>query len=425
MNAADHLHVYARLVSAWRSQWWSADRIRDYQEAALLRIMRHAAAHVPYYRRLGIDPRSIVSSADLPRFPLLTKRDVQGAADSLLAEGSERSRLFTSRTSGSTGEPTTTYFDRPAWLLGKYVLKMRRVAATSGIAPGRRVLVVSEQSPEALGAAARAAPSGLGVFFQQQLVSIHNPIDEHLEVLQRVRPHIVYAFPSYLLDLVSAAEQKSIELPRVATLYTSSEVLTSGARGRIEKAFRGRLFDVYGSTELKEVAWQCDHARYHLNFESTYVEMPELGQRGPLVFTALVNRAMPLIRFSIGDQATVSEGPCACGRRSPCLSQIEGREGEFITLPSGRRLSPYLLTTVIEADASILQYRIVQTAPADFRIDVVRRRKAAAQRPSADLCAELSRVAAENVDFSLRDVTSLERPENGKRSVFTRAGLAA
>ncbi len=425
MNAADHLHVYARLASAWRSQWWSAERIRAYQEAALLRIMRHAATHVPHYRGLGIDPRSIVSSADLSRFPLLTKRDIQGAANSLLAEGSERSRLFASRTSGSTGEPTTTYFDRSAWLLGKYVLKMRRVAATSGFAPGRRILVVSEQSPGALGVAAQAAPSGLGVFFRQRLVSIHDPIDELLGVLRQLRPHIVYAFPSFLLELISAAGRKSIELPRIATLYTSSEVLTSGARERIEKAFRGRLYDIYGSTELKEVAWQCDHARYHLNFESTYVEAPERGQRGPLVFTALANHAMPLIRFSIGDQAAVGDEPCACGRQSPWLSQIEGREGELITLPSGRRLSPYLLTTVIEAEASILQYRIVQTAPAKFRVDVVRGPKAEPQQPGADLCAELSRVAAEEVDFSLREVDSIERPENGKRSVFVRAGLAA
>ena len=208
MNAADHLHVYARLVSAWRSQWWSAERIRAHQERALLRIMRHAAEHVPYYRRLGIDPRSISSSADLTRFPLLTKRDVQGAADSLLAEGSERPACSPHAHRAARAEPTTTYFDRPAWLLGKYVLKMRRVAATSGIAPGRRVLVVSEQPPDALRAAAQAAPSGLGVFFQQRLVSIHDPIDEHLEVLCRVRPHIVYAFPSYLLDLISAAERK-------------------------------------------------------------------------------------------------------------------------------------------------------------------------------------------------------------------------
>ena len=424
MKAADQFHVYTRLLLAWRSQWWSAARIHAYQESALVRIMRHATTNVPYYRHLGIDPRSIRGRADLQRFPLLTKRDIQNAGDALLAEGLDRSRLFISRTSGSTGEPTTTYFDRSTWLLGKYVLKMRRMAATGGTGLGQRVLVVSEQPAEALDAAKRSAPSGLGVLFQQRLVSIHRPVDEHLIELQRFRPHVIYAFPSYLLDLVAAAEQQAITLPRVGALYTSSEVLTSGARTRIEQAFGGRLYDIYGSTEMKEVAWQCKHGSYHLNFESTYMETPAHSQRGPLVLTTLVNTGMPLIRFAIGDQATFDSEPCACGRRSPCLSQIDGREGDVITLPSGKRLSPYLLTTVIEADASILQYRIVQTTPSAFRIDVVRRLNMVSQRSDAELCGELLKFAAE-ANFSVREVDVLERPANGKRSVFVRAGLAA
>jgi phenylacetate-CoA ligase len=143
-----------------------------------------------------------------------------------------------------------------------------------------------------------------------------------------------------------------------------------------------------------------------------------------LVLTTLINTAMPLIRFAIGDQASFDSEPCACGRRSPCLSQIDGREGDVITLPSGKRLSPYLLTTVIEADSSILQYRIVQTAPAAFRIDVVRRQSRVSQRSDAELCGELLKFAAE-ASFSVREVAVLERPANGKRSVFVRAGLAA
>ena len=44
-------------------------------------------------------------------------------------------------------------------------------------------------------------------------------------LLQAYRPHILYAFPSYLLDLIAAAERHGTALPRIATLYTSSEVL--------------------------------------------------------------------------------------------------------------------------------------------------------------------------------------------------------
>src|SRR5665213_2748728 len=164
-------------------------------------------------------------------------------------------------------------------------------------------VIVSEQAPELLAASTRSGPSGLGVFFSQQRVSIHTPVAQHLEVLAQYRPHIVYAFPSYLLDLYARAGRHGLTLPKIETLYTSSEVLTPAARARIENAFSGRLYDVYGSTEFKEVAWQCRAGRYHVNVESVYVEGQAADVRAPVILSTLCNVAMPLLRFDIGDRA--------------------------------------------------------------------------------------------------------------------------
>jgi phenylacetate-coenzyme A ligase PaaK-like adenylate-forming protein len=103
------------------------------------------------------------------------------------------------------------------------------------------------------------------------------------------------------------------------------------------------------------------------------------------------------------------------------MSEFLGREGEMITLASQRRLTPYLLTTVIEAETSILQYRIVQTDPDAFRIDVVVRSAGESLRWRAKLCSQLERVAGEAVRFEVREVDALERGSGGKRSVFVRA----
>lgn len=420
MNVADQFHVAAGLVAAMRSQWWSAEKIRKHQEAALVRIMRHAAAQVPFYRRLDLPADAIGCAADLRRFPVIGKRDVQRQPEAFIADGLATPDLHASRTSGSSGRPTTTYFDRNAWLLGKYILKMRRVAATCGLPLMRRVLIVSEQPPERLAAAASDGPSGFGVFFRRRYLSIHTPTRDHLTEFARYRPHMIYAFPSYLLDLVTTAERCNVQLPKVDVLYTSSEVLTVGARIRIEKAFTGRVYDVYGSTEFKEVAWQCHAGRHHLNFENVYVEPQDPGSCAPVILTSLCNFAMPLLRFDIGDRAVFGFDVCACGRRSPHLVEIAGREGDMITLPSGRRLSPYLLTTVIESEDSILEYRIVQTEPNMFRIDAVVRSPGQSTRWQGSLCAELMRRAAEPVDFKVREVDHLVRAPSGKRSVFVR-----
>jgi phenylacetate-CoA ligase len=419
MKSVDQLQVAAQLLSALRSQWWSAAKIRQYQDRALVEMMQYAATHVPFYQELDLRPKTITNAADLARFPLIGKRDVQQRPESFMARGFAPGSLYASRTSGSSGQPTTTYFDRRAWLLGKYALKMRRLAATGGIPLGQRVLVVSEQPPERLGAIADAAPSGLGIFFQQRYLSIHTPVEQHLPVLRKYQPNVLYAFPSYLIELISMADRLGTSVPRVETVYTSSEVLTAAARARIEQAFAGRVYDIYGSTEFKEVAWQCRAGVYHVNFENVYVEAQQPGSCEAVVLSSLCNRAMPLLRYNIGDRAVFGSHSCTCGRASLHLTEFSGREGDMISLPVGRRVSPYLLTTVIESEDSILQYRINQTALRDFRIDVIVKAPGESMRWRERVCKQLEHVLGD-VTIDVNEVDRLERAPSGKRSVFVR-----
>jgi len=426
MRILDELEIAGRLLVVMRSQWWSAERIRAAQGRALVHMLQHAAANVPFYRRLNLRPETITSTADLQRFPVIGKSDVQRRPESFIAGGFSPDALHGSRTSGSSGQPTTTFFDHRAWLLTKYVLKMRRIAATAGVPLLRRVMIASEQGPELLDVTANAGLSRFSLFFRQHHLSIHTPIEKHLPELASYQPHIFYAFPSYFLDLILAAERLGISLPRIETLYTSSEVLTPAARSRIEAAFAGRVYDVYGSTEFKEVAWQCRNGRYHVNFESVYVEMREPGSCGSIILSSLCNFAMPLLRFDIGDRGVFGSNHCPCGRASPHMIAFDGREGDMITLPSQRRLSPYLLTTTIESEESILQYRIVQTNADAFRVDVIVRFPGQSVIWRDRVCSEFQRVAGERVVVTVREVDRLERAPGGKRSAFMRelAGLA-
>jgi phenylacetate-CoA ligase len=421
MRLTDQLYVAARLAVAMRSQWWSAPRIRTYQNRALVRMMRHAASNVPFYQRLNLNAATIVSAADIQRFPMITKRDVQRSPESFLAAGMASTGLHSSRTSGSSGQPMTTYFDHRAWLLSKYVLKMRRIVATAGVPLLKRVMIISGEAPERLDASAGSAPSGLGVIFSQKRLSVHTPAEQNIAVLARYRPHAIYAFPSYLIELIATAERLGLALPKVKTLYTSSEVLTPAARQRIETSFRGRLYDVYGSTEFKEVASQCHSGRYHVNFESVYVETQPAGVPAPMVLSTLCDFAMPLLRFDIGDHAVFGTDTCPCGRASAHMLEFVGRESDMITLPSRRRVSRCLLTNVMDSEESILHYRIVQLHADAFRVDVVVRTPGQSGLWQARVCAELARVVGEPVCFAVREVDDLERAPSGKRSVFVRA----
>ena len=162
MKVIDQLNVGAHLLGAMRSQWWSSGRIREHQQRSLASLMRHAVTNVPFYQRLNLPAAIILNAADLQRFPVIGKHDIQRDPEAFLARGVIPADLHSSRTSGSSGQPTTTYFDRRTWLLCKYALKMRRIAATAGMPFMKRVLSVSEQPPDLLAASTGSAPSGLG-----------------------------------------------------------------------------------------------------------------------------------------------------------------------------------------------------------------------------------------------------------------------
>ena len=409
--------ILRHTLRAMRSQWWPARRIEVWQERALVRTMRHAVTAVPFYRDLRILPESVNRAEDLQRFPIIVKRDLQRTPERFLAEGFDRRALHSSRTSGSTGEPTTTWFDRDAWALGKYALKIRRTLAVTS--PWfHRCLIVSEQPASGAARYENERPFKSGWLYAERVVSLFDELDMHRRAIREFRPDMLYAFPSYLLELKQAYERAGERLPRIPLLFTSSEVLTEAARSAIEAAFGGRVFDIYGSTEFKEVAWQCEAGTYHLNFESVHAEVSPVS--GTWLLTSLANRAMPLLRFDTQDLGSLETSTaCACGRESPQLRIASGREGEVMQLPSGRRLSPYLLTTIVETLPGVYQYRILHEQPSQLDIEIVAPH--ALSREVLEECrARLLEVLREALDVTLRRVESLERGVGGKHKVFVR-----
>lgn len=421
MRLNDALRV--GMSTAWlqRSQWRSAARIREYQRSRLGRMLMFALSRVPYYRCLGIDIRHGSPADWLARFPVLTKRDLQTADDALLADDTSKDRLHSSRTSGSTGEPTVTYFDRPAWLLTKYALKLRRML-NCGLGPGTRVLIVSEADEEKLQSQRAAVMTGQGRFFHQTYLSLHTPLETHVREIQTLQPHAIYAFPSYFSDLLDYCERDGIALPPIKVVFTSSEIIPASLRRRLSEYLSARVCDVYGCTEFKEIAWQCEAGCYHINHESVWIEtLPDdtdAGAPGTLLLTTLINRAAPLIRYRVGDLGRLEWTQCACGREGPALSALAGREVELLELPDGRRLSPYLLTTAVEDIPGLRQYQYVQTAA-----DRLELRYSMLNGHSPDpalLHARLRALLGEYMQVQLMPVATIPRTPGGKRKVFVR-----
>jgi phenylacetate-CoA ligase len=360
------LRSVGALPGLHRAQWLSPQALRELQWTRFRSILHHAARHSPFYRRrfaeAGVDPDRILHPEDLPRIPITTREDLRRGQD-LVADDHDPAALHRSITSGSTGQRTVSYFDPHGWIIGKYLLKGRARLAC-GVRPWDRIALFQESPSN------DAVRRHVG---RQVSYSIHQPPEEILDAVRRYAPTVFYGFPSYLMRLAEVSRGSL----RPRRIFTSGEFLDSVTRREIEQAFGASVFDVYGCTEMKEIAWQCPEKRgYHVNadwvlVESVPLEEQEQHRPNTLLVTCLYNRGMPLLRYRLGDTGTLSEDRCACGRGLPLMAPSLGRQVDYLRLPDGSEVSPYSLTCAIEPTAGLLQYQIVQESVDRVLVKVV------------------------------------------------------
>jgi len=115
--------------------------------------------------------------------------------------------------------------------------------------------------------------------------------------------------------------------PDVGVIQTACENLVPEARRELEEAFQCEVYNFYGSRELGSMAQDCEiHGDLHVDAERYIVEEVD----GRLLFTDLLNYAMPLIRYENQDTGELSGAKCPCGRGLPTLKSIVGRTFDYL-----------------------------------------------------------------------------------------------
>jgi phenylacetate-CoA ligase len=152
---------------------------------------------------------------------------------------------------------------------------------------------------------------------------------------------------------------------RLKSIFAGGELLEERAKKSISKSFCCPVFDRYGSMETSWIAWECEKGSMHIQADQAIVEIldeknnpQKPGRIGKVVVTPLWQRAMPFIRYSLGDLACIG-GRCTCGRGLPVLRSINGRKDDLIILPSGKKRSARAINLMDDIEG-ILSYQIIQ-----------------------------------------------------------------
>jgi phenylacetate-CoA ligase len=348
---------------------WSAADIAAHQLRSLQEIIEHARASVPFYRDY---PRAdILRLEDLCRIPVLSRETVRQKQEAFFSDRTPPRRRIRAGTTGTTGANLkvayTEQLARENWAF------LLRQWAWAGIAPreprvtffGSRVVPVQRTEPPFWTV---NRPE------RQTLASIFHLSDrtapDYLNFLDEHRGQVLEGFPSVLGMLADFALHAGISIP-MRVVFTSGEPLYADVRAKIERAFHTRVFDSYGMTEYCGQIQECERGQMHLIPEYGLLEILDENdepagpdEEGSFVWTGFLNRAMPLIRYRIGDRGRWQAGaPCECGRAFPRVVPTITRESDVLLSVDGRRFSPRALNQLLKESDSLRFCQFVHDRP--------------------------------------------------------------
>ena len=398
------------------SQHEPFDVRRARQDAGLAAMLSYAEESVPYYGQAfanaGIRAQDVRAVRDLSPIPILTRSLIRGNPDAFLPRGSEGMAYVKGRTGGSTGQPLRYRMSLDDYEAG--VALMYRAFGHVGYEPGDRMVIVA-------GGSLTSNSPGItdrvrDVVTNRRTLSSYGMSQQrmaaYLDLIARWRPKFVRGYASSLLALSQLALERGMRShPSVRAVFSTAESLTPSARQMIEQAFGCEVIDGYGLNDGGVSATECaQHSGFHVDMERAVLEVvdeagqPVVGRPGRILATSLLNRAMPFVRYDTGDIGVMTAETCSCGRTSPLLSAILGRQTDLLVLDGVTIGSPVL--TVLMGTTSAAWYQIVQTDGSTVVFRIVNADMAARQKDETTIVRSMRRHVGDNarVTFEYLDM---------------------
>jgi phenylacetate-CoA ligase len=369
---------------------WSRDQLLDYQQEALALLLRRILTSSTFYStEYGKSQSGSLTSPSLTKFPIIRKSDLMDAFDKVIenrvVDRSTAERMLRNNShpvlvqnylvlasSGTSGRRGLYVFspDEQRYFLAASLRRLRYAGIYSGPdkapASERIAWLYSDSFVHATHWTGTVLSMIDGYHVNKFARTSFNDL---VWQVQDFNPEVLIGFPSRILQLARAQIDGRISIhPNVVA--ASGEVLSSGARILIGRAFSVEPFNLYGMTEGVFGA-ECDrHNGVHLFEDVCLLEsVDELGRYVPdeqtssgVLVTSLTRHVQPVIRMTVDDRLIISSTFCDCGSPFRLIKNIEGRMSDLLTLYSTQgeiHQIPMLdFAGVLDSDEAVESYSI-------------------------------------------------------------------
>jgi len=421
--------AYGRFFDAWfrhlqQTQFLSLEEQRPKAWERLKDILDYSYRESPFYRqwfvRNGVHPGDIRCPEDLGALPLLTKEEVRrnelGLRTRPFLEGAGARVVHTS---GTTGKALSLWISQEcyerehAYRALHYSWAGVRLGQRCAVFAGHPVVHVDHRTPPFW---RRDWTENRLLFSAQHLFPKF--ASAYAEALEGFQPEVVHGYPSVVSWAAAAVLKHRPGRVRPKAVFTASETLLAPQRKLIESAFGCKVYNWYGNGEHLGCITECPLGSLHIQTEHSWLEfLDEAGKPAPrgtpaqLVATTLCNRAMPLVRYLVGDVIAPGDGTCACGRGGPLVESIAGRVEDYVVGAEGQLFGR--LDHIFKDAKAVAEAQILQDRPGAIAIRLVRRPQYTERDTDQLLAAARFRLGKEfRISFDF--VEKIPRTRNGK-----------
>ena len=351
----------------------------------------------------NIPPSEIRSVKDLEKLPVISREQLvklemdEPPFGGFCAKDVETDRIFTSP--GPVYEPHLTEKD-PIWGRGYYAAGFRK---------GDVVLNAFSYHMVAAGLTFHGGLRRVGATV---IPSGASSTENQVQLIRDLGATGYTGTPSFLMAIIKKAEEMGYDFKNNFKIRRASfvaEPLQPSLREKFEKEYAIDTYQMYGATEVGDIAYECSQKKGWHICEEVIAEIVDpatgkqvgSGELGEVVVTRL-NRLFFLFRFGTGDLSRYLKERCPCGRTSYRLAGIAGRVGEA-TKVRGMFIAPSQLKLVSSRFGEVRLQAIVDRL--DFkdyltvRVEAGSEEQAKLQREFENAFKEICTVKIDKLEF--------------------------
>ena len=392
------------------NQTLSKAQLLDKQALELADIVRFAFEHTPYYR----EKYAALPDLDPATLPILCKEEVVRQREALVARELDKSQLKIGCTGGSTGIPVSFYYDNHKSQLMR--AGMCRSYMGSGWRPGQKILNFWGARQD-IGGGSTAQRLREFIAAEQTIPAYQHgeaQLQQWVAAIRSYRPVLLQGYASILAELAHYIDDNRIVLPvTLIGVYSTAEVLHGWQRALMERVFRCKVYNQYGSREIPNIACECRHGNLHVFTDMVHLESCEIDGEERVILTSLTNRAMPFIRYENGDSGRLREGDCPCGSPFPLMEMGLCRSNDLIRTRHGKRVHPSYFTHLLDGLKGIRQFRFIQESAEKITLQLVIPERLGHEAETA-LQARIHADVDEEITLEICYPAEIERTASGK-----------